>query len=440
VLEVQPDPGPRAAPAAHGVHQDVGGLQVRPHVRVSGLPPIQPGHGLLASCRPGDLDEWHRGPAPSRGSHPLPRSGRRDHGFPAVAGRIGPGRGLAALRRLDPGRLAGLLGEVRGPRRVAQSLPEVSLGQLQQAVDRADRVVDTSCRVTRRGEPFRYGPHGERRGVHLCHLAPRQRARDPGVGSGPDRVGGGHRPVPGVLVVVDEHPVPFLLPPRRRGQLRHPPLDLPGQGQRRPANVRELPGGLDPNVDVDPPRAAGLGESDQVVFVEDLAARQRHPPDVGERHAGHRVQVHPELVGMVGILRSDRPRVQVKASEVDDPDQLGRVPNDHQVGTPAAGEVDQARLDPVGVQPGRSLLVEGLAGRPVREALQEHGPAAGPAEGPLGHREVVAHQVQLGQSQLGEEDLPRVGDRDLAAAGLDLDRFRHGQDSSRPPRSRRRGS
>ena len=38
--------------------------------------------------------------------------------------------------------------------------------------------------------------------------------------------------------------------------------------------------------------------------------------------AGDRVEVDPQLVGMVEVLRADRMRVEVDAAEVDDPGEL----------------------------------------------------------------------------------------------------------------------
>ena len=57
--------------------------------------------------------------------------------------------GAARPRRLDARRLAGLLGVVRRPRRVAQALRLVALAQLEQRLERPDRVVDPGARVAR---------------------------------------------------------------------------------------------------------------------------------------------------------------------------------------------------------------------------------------------------------------------------------------------------
>src|SRR5207247_2130384 len=52
-------------------------------------------------------------------------------------------------RRLDARRLTGLLGVVRRPGRVAQALRFVTLAQLEQRLERPDRVVDPGARAAR---------------------------------------------------------------------------------------------------------------------------------------------------------------------------------------------------------------------------------------------------------------------------------------------------
>ena len=75
----------------------------------------------------------------------------------------------------------------------------------------------------------------------------------------------------------------------------------------------------------------------------------------------------------------------------------------------------------------RPLLEERLARRAVDEPLERHRPAAGAAQGTVRDGEVVRDEVHLRVAGLGEVDLVRVRDRDLAAADLeDLLAGRHG--------------
>ena len=65
---------------------------------------------------------------------------------------------------------------------------------------------------------------------------------------------------------------------------------------------------------------------------------ERDLADLRPLDARHRVEVDPQLVGMVEVLGPDRVRVQVDAAEVVDPGEPGRVVDDDLVGRPAGRE------------------------------------------------------------------------------------------------------
>ena len=83
---------------------------------------------------------------------------------------------------------------------------------------------------------------------------------------------------------------------------------------------------------------------------------------------GHRVEVDPQLVGMVEVVGADRVRVEVDAAEVDDPGQAGRVADDDLVGRPTGRERELHRLEPGGAVVRRPLLEEELARRRRRRS------------------------------------------------------------------------
>ena len=51
----------------------------------------------------------------------------------------------------------------------------------------------------------------------------------------------------------------------------------------------------------------------------------RHLAHLRPLDAGHRIEVHPQLVGMVQIVGADRMRMQLEAGEVGEPGQCRRV-------------------------------------------------------------------------------------------------------------------
>ena len=69
---------------------------------------------------------------------------------------------------------------------------------------------------------------------------------------------------------------------------------------------------------------------------------QRDLPDLLPRHARHGVEVDPQLVGVVEVLRPDRVRVEVEAAEVGDPCEACRLVEHDLVRGPAAGNVSVA--------------------------------------------------------------------------------------------------
>src|SRR5690606_21173451 len=152
-------------------------------------------------------DQRHGRAAPPRGAAGLAGGRGRDD---AVAGG---GTAAAALGRLHPRGLAGLLLVVRRPGRVAEAGGLVLVGEGEEALQRARGPVDALPRVALLGDAARDGVDGERGGVAARHLVPAQGGGHARVGGGPHRVGGRDGAVLGVLVVVEEHPLALLLPP-----------------------------------------------------------------------------------------------------------------------------------------------------------------------------------------------------------------------------------
>ena len=145
---------------------------------------------------------------------------------------------------------------------------------------------------------------------------------------------------------------------------------------------------------------------------------QRHLADLRPRHARHRVEVDPQLVGMVEVVGADRVRVEVEAAEVGDPGEARRGVEHDLVGRPARGERQRRGPDERRVVLGRALLEERLLLGAVDEALERHRPPADADQRAVGDGEEVAHEVELGVPGLGEVELVGVADRDLTVADL----------------------
>ena len=465
--QVDPQAVPGGGTAAHRRLEEVCRLQVRGRLGMASPPPVQACGQLRLGRGPTQLDHRDRGASPARGggarARPDPLAGHlgparararapagpercqprvlvpRGHGGCARRGnlrrRSAPGPAPGGIvpirptlpRRLDPRRLPGLLRVLGRPRRVAQALGLVSGGELKQGVQGPHRAIDPGPGIT--PLPEQCGHRGQREVLrdHQRHLVPAEWERDPGVRRGPHGVRGGHGAVLGVLVVVDEHAVPLLLPPLGGGEGGGAALHVAGEGQGRAADLREAPATLDAHVDVDPARAGRLRPANEAHVRKGLLDHQRHLADLRPGHARHRVQVHAQLVRVVQVIGAHRVRVQVQAAQVRDPGETRGLVH-HQLVRGAPGrEGQRGRPHPLGRVLGSALLEERLLLGAVHEALERHRPPAHAHQGAIGHREEVPDQVQLRVTGLREVELVRVADGHLATADdQDLLRRRHG--------------
>jgi len=190
--------------------------------------------------------------------------------------------------------------------------------------------------------------------------------------------------------------VAFLLPPFARSDGWRAPLHLAGERQRRLADLGERPAAVDSHVDVHAARTGRLGKAAQPVLLQHGAGEQRHLADLRPGNAGHRIQVDAQLVRMLQVVGAHRVRIQIDAAEVDHPGELRFVVHHHF----------------------RRRAEEELAFRAVDEALERHRAAAHPAQRAVRHGEVIRHQIALGDARARKEDLVWIGDRHLAAGGL----------------------
>ena len=136
-------------------------------------------------------------------------------------------------------------------------------------------------------------------------------------------------------------------------------------------------------------------------------------------HARHRIEIDAQLVGMIEIVGAHRMRVQLEAGEVRHPGERRGVARHDLFRAAARGKAQRHDLDPRRPRCRRALLIEELAVDAVGIAHEHVGPAAGAAQRAVGHREVVAREVELRVARLRKQHLARIRDRDLAAVDQD---------------------
>ena len=174
---------------------------------------------------------------------------------------------------------------------------------------------------------------------------------------------------------------------------------------------------------------------------EHLAGDERDIDDLRPVDARHRVEVDAKLVGVIEVFGAHGMRIEVEAAEVHDPRQSRGIPDHRLFGGGAGGVVQGGGVDEGGMVLGDALLEERLLVEALREPLEHHRPAAGPAEGALGDREVIAHEVELGEARLGEDDAVRARDAHLVAVDVeDLGRRLRGAHGARLAPGRRRAA
>ena len=161
------------------------------------------------------------------------------------------------------------------------------------------------------GEAGGHRGDGEVLGCDVGELVPIQRRRHRRAGLGSDAVGRGDRAVAGVLVEVDEDPLPaLLLPPARRHLVGEAPLQRTGEGDGGVADVDERPARLEPDVDMEATAARGLGKAGVAELGQQRSGLAGHGRRVGEVCPGLRVEVQAQLVGVVGVLAADGPGME----------------------------------------------------------------------------------------------------------------------------------
>jgi hypothetical protein len=159
---------------------------------------------------------------------------------------------------------------------------------------------------------------------------------------------------------------PLLLPPGGRHEVGAP-FDLPREREGAPAHDGEVPVRLDPAGDVDAAVARRLRPTRPPHLCERLAHDGRDALAVLERRPRLRVDVDPELVRLVDVRATRRPRVEVDDRQVRRPRDLRHLGDAELVCVPAGRERHPRRLHPLGPLLGHPLLVDHLALDPIGE-------------------------------------------------------------------------
>ena len=161
-------------------------------------------------------------------------------------------------------------------------------------------------------------------------------------------------------------------------------------------------------------------------LLEHLPDERRDALGVAEIRPRLWIDIDAQLVGLLHVVTTRRPRVEVERRQVHGPDHLGELRHAELVGVPAGGERDARRLDPVRAVLGHALLVDGLALGAVGVALELRRTLVQRPHDAVADGHVVPGEVELRLAPVTEEELVRIRQAYEALPDLELDeRSRH---------------
>src|SRR6478672_11850647 len=108
--------------------------------------------------------------------------------------------------------------------------------------------IDVGMTITDLAVALRHGHQVEILWLAFTDFVPAQRRRHPGIRLRPDRVRAGDRAVLCILVVVEEHAVPFFLPPFAGGERGSTTFNFTSEGESGAANFSKDPPALESRI------------------------------------------------------------------------------------------------------------------------------------------------------------------------------------------------
>ena len=164
-----------------------------------------------------------------------------------------------------------------------------------------------------------------------------------------------------------------------------------------------------------------FGQPDVADLAEHFPHDRRHLLRALEARPGLRVDVDPQLVGVVDVGLPRGPGMEVERAEVRRPHHLRDLAHAQRVGVPPGGERHAHGLDPIRAMLGYALLVDRLGLGAVRVALEVRRPVAERPDDAVADRAVVLDEVELRLLARPEVDLVGVGHPDDPSLHVELD-------------------
>jgi hypothetical protein len=185
--------------------------------------------------------------------------------------------------------------------------------------------------------------------------------------------------------------VPLLFPPFRSGQGGRAPFDRSRQSERRATHLVEGPSWINPHIDVDPTRPAGLGPATKAHLVQQRLHLERHCAHVRPTDARTRIEIDPQLVRMTEVAGAHRMRMQLDATKIDHPRKPRRIVDNDFFRGASRRKRERYRSQPRGALRWCALLVERLTFGAIDVSLEDKRTIPDSGQRPRRDRQIVAN-------------------------------------------------
>src|SRR6476661_4081271 len=139
----------------------------------------------------------------------------------------------------------------------------------------------------------------------------------------------------------------------------------------------------------------------------------RHFTNLSPWNTGDGIKIDSQFIWMIQIVGANRMRMHLETGKIRHPRERRRITGNNFFRCSPGRKAQRDDLYPRWPRLRRALLIKVLAVNAIGITDEHVGPSAGTAQGAVGNRKVIADEIEFGVTGLGEEDLARIGDRDL---------------------------
>ena len=179
---------------------------------------------------------------------------------------------------------------------------------------------------------------------------------------------------------------------------------------------------MNANIDMHATRTARLGPTYQRHFFQQRFHFERHETNILPTDAWSRIQIDTQLIRVVQVRGAHRMRMQLNATEVNDPRESGGVIDYNFLRDPTRRKRQRRGTQPNRPVRRRAFLIERLPLGAVDKTFQHDWSIANARERAGRDGQVVTNEIEFAEFHLGSE-IRLVGIRNAYFASLDREHF-----------------